>query len=77
MAVKGQLAKFVEFGREAIGDTPFPSEILKGLIGRVPKDNANLTDAEVLGILYWQAVEQYGPRAKTEANRETRRKKRR
>jgi hypothetical protein len=76
MAVKGTLAQYVHSGRIAIGDVRFPEELIEALIGRKqPKDNANLTEAEVLGIMYWQLVEQYGPKITAEANRATRRAK--
>jgi|APCry1669189440_1035222.scaffolds.fasta_scaffold123553_1 hypothetical protein len=76
MAVKGTLAQYVNSGRIAIGDVRFPEELIEALIGRKqPKDNANLTEAEVLGIMYWQLVEQYGPKITAEANRATRRAK--
>ena len=49
MAVKGTLAQYVNSGRIAIGDVRFPEELIEALIGRKqPKDNANLTEAEVL-----------------------------
>ena len=76
MAVKGTLAEYVASGRKAIGDVRFPDELIEALIGRKqPKDNTNLTEAEVLGIMYWQLVEQYGPKITAEANREQRRAK--
>ena len=76
--VKGTLAQYVNSGRTAIGDVRFPEELIQALIGRKqPKDNANLTEAEVLGIMYWQLVEQYGPKVTNESNRVSRRAKRR
>ena len=78
MAVKGTLTEYVKLGREAIGDVRFPDELIEALIGRKqPKDNANLTEAEVLGIMYWQLSEQYGPKVTNESNRAARRAKKR
>ena len=78
MAVKGTLAQYVNSGRIAIGDVRFPEELIEALIGRKqPKENANLTEAEVLGIMYWQLSEQYGPKVTNESNRASRRAKKR
>lgn len=49
--------------------------ILEELIGRTPTTKSPATDAEILGVAYVMALDEFAPKIKTGPNRKTKRSK--